>query len=85
MALAVVLDRRGVFGHGRYRAFLAFITGLWLGLAGVVTALVGSIPGPGNFLFAPGMLMTAVALALLVWSSITLWRTRRGYWAEIDG
>jgi hypothetical protein len=85
MALAVVLDRRGVFGAGRYRAFLAFVTSLWLGLAGVVTSLLGSIPDPGNFLLAPGLLATGVALALLAWSSVTLWRTRRGSWSEIDG
>ena len=73
---AVVLDRRGIFGSGRWRAILAFIAAPFIGLAGVALALLGSIPAPGNFFLAPGLLLVAIALALLVWSFVVIWRTR---------
>jgi hypothetical protein len=87
--LVVLLDGRGVFGRGVYRWMIAFISGLWLGLAGVVTTFIGmfdagcattspSCDDPeGNFLFFPGLLLLAVGLTLLVWSVIQLIRTRR--------
>ena len=76
MALAVVLDRRGVFGKGRYRAVMAFIAAPWIAGAGVVLGLLGSIPDPGNFLLAPGLLLTGLGVVMLAWSFFTIWRTR---------
>jgi hypothetical protein len=86
MALAVVLDRRGIFGAGRYRAIMGFIAAPWIGLAGVALALLGSIPERGNFLLAPGLVLVAIAVVLLTWSFAKIWRTRsRGGYAELDG
>jgi hypothetical protein len=85
MALAVVLDRRGVFGWGRYRAMVGFQSSLWLGLLGVAASILGSIAGAVSFLLAAGLLVLGTALALLAWSSLSIWRTRRGTWAELDG
>ena len=90
VAIAVVMNRSYAFGSGTYRAGLAFITGLWVGLLGVVTTLLGLVPGRaacpegdcdgaggiGNFLFVPGLLLLALGLGLLGWSFIRLWRTR---------
>jgi hypothetical protein len=76
VALAVILDSRGVFGTGRWRAMLAFIAAPFIGLAGVVMALLGSIPEPGNFFLFPGLLLAAIAVLLLGWSFIVIWRTR---------
>jgi hypothetical protein len=85
MAIAVVLDRRGVFGWGRYRAMVAFLSSLWLGLAGVAATIVGLLGEATGFLLAPGVVVLGTALALLAWSSVAIWRTRRGTWAELDG
>ena len=76
VCLAVVLDGRGAFGHGRWRAQLAFIAAPFVGLAGVALALLGSIPGPGNFFLAPGLLLVGLGLALLAWAFAGVWRTR---------
>ena len=90
-ALAVLLDGRGTFGHGRFRAALAFVSGLWVGLAGIVATLLGmfalpgscdptttSCEGPeGNFLFAPGLLLLGLGLTLFTWSVVELLRMRR--------
>ena len=74
------LDRRGVFGFGRYRAMLAFIAApssvARVGCAGVALALLGSIPEPGNFLLLPGLLLVGISLVLLVWSFVVIRRTR---------
>ena len=86
VVLTIVLDRRGILGRGRYRAIMAFIAAPWIGLAGVVMAMLGSIPEPGNFFLAPGLLLVAISVVLLVWSFVTIWRTRsRGGYAELDG
>lgn len=88
--LAIVLDRRGVFGRGLFRTAIALFTGLWLGLAGVVATLLGMVALPGscdptttrcddaegNFLFLPGVLLLALGLTLLVWSIVWLVRMR---------
>ena len=84
VALAIVMDRRGVFGRGRYRAIMGFIAAPWIGLAGIGLALLGSIPEPGNFFLLPGLLLVGISLALLAWSSVTIWQTRRSGAAEID-
>ena len=84
MALAVILDRRGVFGRGRSRAFTAFVGAPFIGIAGVTLALLGSVPAPGNFFLAPGLLLVAASVVLLVWSFATIWRTRRGWYAGVD-
>ena len=76
VALAVVLDRRGVFGAGRWRAQLAFVAAPFIGLAGVALALLGSIPEPGNFFLLPGLVLVAISLVLLAWSFVVIWRTR---------
>ena len=76
VASAVVLDRRGGFGAGRWRAHLAFIASPFIGLAGVALALLGAIPAPGNFFLAPGLLLLAIGIALLGWSFVVIWRTR---------
>jgi hypothetical protein len=78
-ALAVVLNRRGVFGTGMYRAILAFTSSLFLALAGVGTSLLGmvSIEPGGNFLLLPGLLVLVIALGLLAWAIATMVRIRR--------
>ena len=76
MALASILDRRGVFGYGRWRAMLAFIAAPFIGLAGIALALLGSIPEPGNFFLLPGLLLVGISLVLLGWSFVAIWRTR---------
>lgn len=87
----IVLDRRHLFGHGTFRAAIAFIAGLWLGLAGVIATLLGMAALPGscdpstttcddpeaNFLFLPGVLLLGLGVALLAWSVMTAVRTRR--------
>lgn len=78
MAFTAILDRRGVLGHGRWRAMLAFISAPFLGLAGVALALLGSIREPGNFFLVPGLLLVGIALLLLAWSFVVIWRTRPG-------
>ena len=78
-AFAVVMNRRGAFGAGMFRGVLAFITALWLGLAGVVASLLGIIstdPG-GNFLLLPGLLLTGIGIGLLAWSVLAIRRARR--------
>ena len=72
------MDRRGIFGRGRSRAFMGFVAAPWIGLAGVVMAVLGSVPGPANFLLLPGLLLTAIGVALLVASFATIWWTRPG-------
>jgi len=86
---AVFLDTRGAFGRGRFRAAIAFISSLWLTVGGSVATLLGLIPGAapcqtetcasdaGNFVFAPGLILLALGLTLLVWSMVYLPRTRR--------
>lgn len=90
-ALAFVLDRRGAFGRGWFRAVVAFVTGLWVALAGVISTLFGMLALPAscdpttttcdspeaNFLFAPGLLLLALGLTLLAWSVVDLLRMRR--------
>lgn len=76
VALAIVLDRRGIFGFGRWRAILAFVAAPFIGLAGVALALLGSIPGPGSFFLLPGLLLVAIGLTLLAWSFVVIWQTR---------
>lgn len=90
-ALVLVVDRRGAFGHGVFRTAIAFITGLWIGVAGVAATLLGmlALPGScdpsttacddaeGNFLFVPGLLLLALGLTLLGWSVVELLRIRR--------
>ena len=89
--LTILLDRRGVFGRGRFRAAVAFFAGLWLALVGVVATLLGlfALPGTcdetttmcdgpeGNFLFLPGVLLLALGLGMVVWSLIALVRAQR--------
>ena len=78
-ALGVVMNRRGMFGTGMYRAILAFTSSLFLALAGVGTSLLGMVstePG-GNFLLLPGLLILGIALALLAWSVVTMVLIRR--------
>ena len=83
---AVFLDGRHLFGSGRHRAFVAFISSLWLGLAGVGTAILGMVPTrdaceggtcEANFLLLPGLLLLAAGLTLLGWSVVSLLRMRR--------
>ncbi len=76
MALAVVLDRRGTFGYGRWRAQLGFIAAPFIGLGGVALALLGSVPAPGNFFLLPGLLLVGISLVTLAWSFVVIWRTR---------
>lgn len=90
-ALAVFVDDRGAFGRGAWRAMIAFITSLWVGLAGVVATALGMVAIPGtcdamtttcddpeaNFLFAPGIMLLGLGLALLAWSIIESLRLRR--------
>ena len=76
MCLAVILDDRGILGAGRWRAMLAFISAPLVGLAGVALALLGSIPAQGNFFLLPGLLLVGIALVLLAWSFVVIWRTR---------
>jgi hypothetical protein len=90
-AVVVAFDARGAFGRGRLRAVIGFISGLWIGLAGVVGTLLGMLAlpascdptttacdtGDGNFLFAPGLLLLALGLTLLAWSIAQLIRERR--------
>jgi hypothetical protein len=89
--VTIVLDRRGIFGHGTFRAAIAFMAGLWLGLAGVVGTLLGMFALPGtcdattvscdspeeNFLFLPGVLLLVLGLGLLAWSLAVAVRARR--------
>lgn len=78
-SLAVVMNHRGAFGTGMFRGVLAFISALWLGLAGVVASLLGMVstnPG-GNFLLPPGLLLTGIAISLLGWSALAIRRARR--------
>ena len=89
--VTVVLDRRDLFGTGMFRGAIAFIAGLWLGLAGVVGTLLGMVALPGtcdattttcdspeaNFLFLPGVLLLVLALGLLGGSIVALFRARR--------
>lgn len=85
-ALVVVLDRRGVVGAGRFRAIIAFVAAPWIGIAGVVLAVLGSVSGPGSFFLAPGVVLLGGALAMLAWSSVALWRLRGpGRRPEFDG
>ena len=73
------MDRRGLFGHGRFRLVLGFFSGLWLGVVGVVTSLLGAVPPPdGNFLLLPGLVVLGLALVMLVWSFVKLLRIPRG-------
>jgi hypothetical protein len=76
VAFTAILDRRGVLGHGRWRAILAFIAAPFIGLAGVALALLGSIPEPGNFFLLPGLLLVGISLVLLAWSFLVIWQTR---------
>lgn len=88
-ALAVFMDRRGAFGSGLHRALIAFVTALWLGTIGVVTALLalavigepcddpGCDAAADNFLLLPGLLLLAGAAALLVGSVVAARRARR--------
>jgi len=90
-ALVIALDGRGIFGRGTLRAVIAFVSALWLGLAGVVATLLGMVVLPGscdpaptscdgpeaNFLFLPGVLLLGTALALLAWSVVEALRMRR--------
>jgi len=89
--MTVLLDRRGLFGNGMFRAAIGFTAGLWLGVAGVVGTLLGMVALPGscdattttcdgpegNFLFLPGALLLVIGLALLVGSVVALIRARR--------
>ena len=89
-ALALFVDQRGVFGYGAWRAMIAFITGLWVGLAGVAATVLGMVALPGscdpttttcddpqgNFLSLPGLLLLALGLTLLAWSVLDLIRIR---------
>jgi hypothetical protein len=91
VGLVIVLDRRAVFGRGTFRAAIAFVSGLWLGLIGVVATLLGMFALPGtcdatttmcddpeaNFLFLPGILLLVIGLGLLAWSLVTAVRARR--------
>ena len=90
-ALAFVLDRRGRFRRGWLRAVVAFVTGLWVALAGVIATLFGMLALPtscdlttttcdspeANFLFGPGLLLLALGLTLLAWSVVDVLRMRR--------
>ncbi len=55
---------------------LAFIAAPFIGLAGVALALLGAIPAPGNFFLLPGLLLVGIAVVLLAWSFVVIWRTR---------
>lgn len=93
------MDRRGAFGHGLFRTAIAFITGLWVGLAGVAATLLGMLALPGscdpsttvcddaesNFLFLPGLLLLALGLTLLAWSVVDLIRMRRAARRRLRG
>jgi hypothetical protein len=87
-ALTVVMDRRGLLGHGRYRATHAFIAGPLLGLVGVGVSLLGLPPHDpcaadpcqgirGNFLLLPGLLLLAIGVGLVAWALFELVRRRR--------
>lgn len=88
-ALTVVMDRRGLLGHGRDRATLAFIAGPLLGLVGVGVSLLGLLPPHdpcaadpcagirGNFLLLPGLLLLAIGVGLVAWALFELLRRRR--------
>ena len=78
-AITVVVNARGAFGSGMYRAILAFIAALWLALVGVVATLLGLVPaGPdGNFLLLPGLLLLGLAASLFVGSLVAIVRVRR--------
>ena len=75
-ATILVMDRRHAFGGGRFRAILAFVSALWLALAGVVTTLLGLAP-PTDFLLWPGLMLLGSGLGLFVWSIVTLAQARR--------
>ena len=89
-AFAAVLNARGIFGTGMYRAIVAFMSALWLTLIGVVATLLGLVstePG-GNFLLLPGVILLGVAATLFAGSLIAIWRMRRhraGWPREIRG
>lgn len=90
-ALAIFLDGRNYFGHGTWRAMIAFISSLWLSLGGVITTVLGMLASPGtcdatttscdrpeaSFLLLPGFLLLALGLTLLVWSIVEALRLRR--------
>jgi hypothetical protein len=78
-ALAVVLNARGVFGTGMYRAMVAFMSALWLTLVGVVATLLGLVPTDpgGNFLLLPGQILLGIAASLFAGSLVSIWRMRR--------
>ena len=85
VAGAGFLDGRHAFGFGRHRALVAFISGLWLGVVGVVATILGLVPFggscgatvcAGNFLLLPGVLLLVAGLTLLAWSILTLLRLR---------
>jgi len=76
-AVVLIMDRRHAFGGGRFRAILAFVSALWLTLAGVVATLLGLVPG-ADFLLWPGLLLLGGGLVLFAWSVATLVRVRRG-------
>ena len=89
--VTVVLDHRGLFGGGTFRAGIGFIAGIWLTLAGIVATLLGMFALPGscdatttscdspeaNFLFLPGVLLLVFGISLLAWSVATALRARR--------
>ena len=89
---AIHLDGKGAFGHGVWRAMIAFITSLWVALAGVVATLLGMVvlpecddtgaaacvPSGANVLLVPGFVLLALGLALLAWSIVEAVRLRRG-------
>ena len=87
--LGVVMNHRGVFGAGMFRAMLAFLTGLWVAILGVAGTLLGLVPldeacladgscgpGEGNFLLLPGLLLLVGGLALFGWSIFEARRVR---------
>ena len=78
VALAVIMDGRGALGAGRRRGFIGIVTAPWIGLAGVATSLLGSIPERGNFLLIPGLVLVGLSLALLGWSFLVIRATRPG-------
>ena len=88
-ALVLFVNVRGGFGNGIFRAATAFLSALWLTLAGAAVTFVGvfdsgcdghspSCDDPeGNFLFLPGLMLLAIALTLLAWSISEAFRLRR--------
>jgi len=85
--VVIVMDRRGVFGRGLFRASVAFIASLFLVLFGAIGLLLGLIPtvicetepcpvSAVADLAPPGAVVVLAGAAMLAWSVITARRHR---------